>query len=83
LIARVLPAVLALDFMAGGWPIPSAAAEPCPDVELVFARGTGGPPEMGLVGDPICSDGRDRSAHPNYELDLYSARAAAFILGLL
>lgn len=34
-------------------------------------------------GDPICSDGRDRSAHSNYELDPYPARAAAFILGLV
>lgn len=31
-------------------PLPSAAAEPCPDVEVVFARGTGEPPGVGTVG---------------------------------
>lgn len=36
-------------------PIPAAAADPCPDVELVFARGTGEPPGMGRVGDALSS----------------------------
>ncbi|MGA7053446.1 MAG: cutinase family protein [Mycobacterium sp.] len=31
-------------------PVPSAAAEPCPDVEVVFARGTTEPPGVGRVG---------------------------------
>jgi hypothetical protein len=31
-------------------PLPSASAEPCPDVEVVFARGTGEPPGVGGVG---------------------------------
>lgn len=30
--------------------LPSASAEPCPDVEVVFARGTGEPPGVGGVG---------------------------------
>lgn len=34
-------------------PAPSALADPCPDVELVFARGTGEPPGMGRVGDAL------------------------------
>jgi len=34
-------------------PIPSAVADPCPDIELVFARGTGEPPGMGRVGDAL------------------------------
>lgn len=34
-------------------PIPSATADPCPDVELIFARGTGEPPGMGRVGDAL------------------------------
>ncbi len=28
-----------------------AAAEPCPDIEVVYARGTGAPPGAGMVGD--------------------------------
>lgn len=34
-------------------------------------------------GDPICSAGRDRSAHSNYELPPYPGQAAGFIAGLL
>jgi cutinase len=33
-----------------GVQIPAASAQPCPDVELVFARGTGEPPGVGGVG---------------------------------
>jgi cutinase len=31
-------------------PVPSASAQPCPDVEVVFARGTNEPPGVGGVG---------------------------------
>ncbi|OMB93304.1 cutinase family protein [Mycobacterium colombiense] len=31
-------------------PVPPAAAEPCPDVEVVFARGSGEPPGVGGIG---------------------------------
>jgi cutinase len=31
--------------------VPSAAADPCPDIEVVFARGTGDAPGMGPVGE--------------------------------
>lgn len=30
--------------------VPGAAAEPCPDVEVVFARGTNEPPGVGRIG---------------------------------
>ncbi|MBV9090764.1 MAG: cutinase family protein [Mycobacteriaceae bacterium] len=33
-----------------GAPIPAASAQPCPDVEVVFARGTGETPGVGGVG---------------------------------
>ena len=36
-----------------GAPPPSAAADPCPDVEVVFARGSGEPPGVGSVGGPF------------------------------
>jgi hypothetical protein len=35
--------------LVGTW-VPSASAEPCPDVEVIFARGTGEPPGVGGVG---------------------------------
>ncbi len=31
-------------------PVPAASAEPCPDVEVVFARGTTEPPGVGRIG---------------------------------
>lgn len=31
-------------------PVPAAAAEPCPDIEVVFARGTTEPPGVGGIG---------------------------------
>jgi len=31
-------------------PVPAAAADPCPDVEVVFARGTNEPPGVGGIG---------------------------------
>lgn len=31
-------------------PVPAASAQPCPDVEVVFARGTGEPPGVGGIG---------------------------------
>src|ERR1700742_2319885 len=31
-------------------PLPAASADPCPDVEAVFARGSGEPPGVGGVG---------------------------------
>jgi hypothetical protein len=33
-----------------GVQLPAASAQPCPDVEVVFARGTGEPPGVGGVG---------------------------------
>ena len=32
---------------------PAATAEPCPDVEIVFARGTDEPPGLGVVGTSL------------------------------
>lgn len=42
---------LALALVAG--PMPNAAADDCPDVELVFTRGTAEPPGLGAVGDAL------------------------------
>jgi cutinase len=56
-----------------GGPVLPASAEPCPDVEVVFARGTGEPPGVGGVGqafvDAVQSQaaGRSVSVYPvNY-----------------
>jgi cutinase len=51
-IARILGVAVAmtLALLTGPINIPSAQADPCPNVEVVFARGTGGPPGVGQVG---------------------------------
>ncbi|NVN48817.1 hypothetical protein HLY00_237 [Mycolicibacterium hippocampi] len=33
-----------------GFAVPMASAEPCPDIEVIFARGTGAPPGLGWLG---------------------------------
>lgn len=43
-------------------PVPSAAAGPCPDAEVVFARGTGEPPGIGPVGQGFVDALRTRIA---------------------
>ena len=50
-IARVLgAAVVTAGAVLLSAPIPSASAQACPDVEVVFARGTSEPPGVGGVG---------------------------------
>jgi cutinase len=52
-IARVFGAAITmmLALLTGPTGIPSAQADPCPNVEVVFARGTGGPSGVGNVGE--------------------------------
>lgn len=47
-----LTVVAAAVLMAGG-PAPSATAQPCSDVELIFARGTSEPAGIGRVGQAM------------------------------
>ena len=55
--------VVAMSFAPNG--IPTAAAQGCPDIEVIFARGTNDPPGIGLVGqgfvDALRSKVGDRS----------------------
>src|ERR1700761_2555519 len=50
-------------------PITTAAAQPCPDVEAVFARGTGEPPGVGGIGQPFVD--QLRTAIGPKSLDVY------------
>ncbi len=52
LTATALPFALAT--------VPSAAAAPCPDVEVVFARGTTEPPGVGGIGNAFVESLRSR-----------------------
>jgi cutinase len=42
--------------------ITSAAAAPCPDIEVIFARGTGTPPGIGLTGESFVDSLRQNVA---------------------
>jgi cutinase len=73
-IARLVAAVLLSGCGLLSAPITIAAAQPCSDVEVVFARGTGEPPGVGGIGQPFVDSLRsavgDRSlgVYPvNYE----------------
>ncbi|HZQ32187.1 MAG TPA: cutinase family protein [Mycobacterium sp.] len=50
--ARILTAavVAAAPLLSVPLTAPSASADPCPDVEVIFARGTGEPPGVGSIG---------------------------------
>jgi cutinase len=49
-IARLLCAAVVTTSALLSAPLPFAAAQPCPDVEIVFARGTYEPPGVGGMG---------------------------------
>ena len=68
-IARFVIAALVLASGLLCAPIPIAAAQPCPDVEAVFARGTGEPPGVGGIGEPFVDE--LRSAVGAKSLDVY------------
>jgi cutinase len=52
--------VTALAVLTAPTGIPNASAEPCPDVEVVFARGTGEPPGVGGVGQAFVDSLREQ-----------------------
>lgn len=66
LAAVVLTPVAILQTAVG---IPSSAADPCPDIEVIFARGTGAAPGLGMFGDQFVDllrgrvDGRSVGAY--------------------
>jgi cutinase len=55
--------------------MPSASAAPCPDVEVVFARGTFEPPGIGGTGEAFVSALRSRLAGKS--LDVYAVNYPA------
>lgn len=57
---------------------PAAAADPCPDVDVVFARGTGEPVGVGVIGqafvDALRSDIGDRGTVEVYPVNYPASR---------
>ncbi len=56
-------------------PMPSAAAQPCPDIEVVFARGTAEPPGVGGTGQPFVDALRAQAGGKS--VDVYPVNYAA------
>ena len=89
-IARLLwAAVLSIGALLGAQP-PSASADPCPDVDVVFARGTGEPPGVGGIGqgfvDALRSQvgARSMDVYPvNYEASADFADNIQFALSVI
>lgn len=52
-VAAIASAVLCAGAALAAIPAPVAAAEPCPDIEVVFARGTSEPAGVGRVGQAL------------------------------
>ncbi len=59
-IAGFIGAAAAVAFAIQAAPIPSAHAAPCPDAEVVFARGTTEAPGVGPTGDAFVDSLRSR-----------------------
>lgn len=68
-------AVVAAWAMLLGASAPSAAAEPCPDVEVVFARGTAEPPGVGGIGQAFVDTLRSQIGDKS--LNVYPVNYAA------
>jgi hypothetical protein len=60
LLAAVLAMAVVTTWTLPGALVPSAAAQPCPDVEVVFARGTGELPGVGPTGQAFVDSLRPR-----------------------
>jgi hypothetical protein len=84
-VIRVLGVAVAMTsaVLSGPIDVPSAYADPCPSVEVVFARGTAEPPGVGVVGkafiDSLGSQifGRSLATYPvNYPATLDFAVSA-------
>jgi cutinase len=56
-------------------PVPSASAQPCPDVEAVFARGTSEPPGVGGIGQAFVDALRSKA--DGKSVDVYAVNYPA------
>jgi cutinase len=68
-IGLVLIAALVIVGGLSSAPIAISSAQPCPDVEAVFARGTSEPPGVGGIGEPFVDE--LRTAIGPKSLDVY------------
>ena len=60
-LGRVAPAALGAAALVLAPPLTPKASAACPDVEVIFARGTGEPPGLGRVGNALVGALRQRT----------------------
>jgi hypothetical protein len=75
-IARTFGALVVASFATLlSAPVPSASAQPCPDVEAVFARGTSEPPGVGGIGQAFVDALRSKAGGKS--VDVYAVNYPA------
>lgn len=74
-VIRFVVAVVAASATLLGAPVPISFAQPCPDVEVVFARGTGEPPGIGGIGQSFVDALRAQAG--GRSIDVYAVNYAA------
>jgi cutinase len=81
-IARFLGAVVVTGWATLlGAPVPAASAQPCPDVDVVFARGTAEPPGVGGVGQAFVDALRSEAGGKSVEVYPINYPASADFAG--
>jgi cutinase len=60
-VAKFLAVAVVIAWAIPGTFTPPASADPCPDVEAVFARGTGEPPGIGRIGQAFVDSLRSKT----------------------
>ncbi|HET9890983.1 MAG TPA: cutinase family protein [Mycobacterium sp.] len=68
LLAPAVAAVSAAATFVLATAIPSAAADPCPDVQVVFARGTDDPPGLGPTGQAFVDNLHSRVGAKSFDV---------------
>src|SRR5690606_22606226 len=73
--ASLITGAVITSTVVAGTAVPAAAAQPCPDVQVVFARGTGEPPGVGPTGQAFIDALRPRVG--DRSLDVYAVNYPA------
>jgi cutinase len=74
-VIKFVIAILTAGAASLGMPLPAASAQPCPDVEVIFARGTGEAVGVGGVGQAFVDAVRAQAG--GRSVDVYAVNYAA------
>jgi len=74
-VNKIVIAILAVCAASLGAPLPAGSAQPCPDVEVIFARGTGEAIGIGGIGQAFVEAMRTQAG--GRSVDVYAVNYAA------